>query len=122
MINVMQNIPPHVAAFTASGEVTKTDYETVLIPRIEEVNKIHGHIHFLFELKTDVGNFTAAAWWKDFLIGLRHFSKWKKMAIVSDQKGVEKLSDWISPLLPGETRGFKPEELEQAKIWVAAEN
>ena len=69
MITVMQDIPAHVAAFTASGEVTKTDYDTVLIPRIEEVNKTHGHIHFLFELKTDVSNFTAAAWWKDFLIG-----------------------------------------------------
>jgi len=122
MITVIQDLPAHVAAFTASGEVTKTDYDTVLIPRIEEVNKTHGHIHFLFELKTDVSNFTAAAWWKDFLIGLRHFSKWKKMAIVSDQKGVEKISDWISPIMPGETKGFKPEELEQAKIWVASEN
>ena len=44
------------------------------------------------------------------------------MAIVSDQKAVEKMSDWISPVLPGKTKGFKPEELPQARTWVAEEN
>jgi hypothetical protein len=122
MITLMENIPSYVAGFTASGEVTKTDYEKVLIPRIEEAYKIHGHIHFLFELRTDVGNFTTAAWWNDLMIGLRHFSRWKKMAIVSDQKAVEKMSDLISPVLPGKTKGFKLMDLEQAKTWVAEEN
>jgi hypothetical protein len=56
------------------------------------------------------------------MIGLKHYSKWKKMAIVSDQKAVEKMSDWISPVLPGKTKGFKPEELPQARTWVAEEN
>jgi|SRR5579863_1434180 len=122
MITVMKDIPPHVAGFIASGNVTKADYENVLIPRVEEVNKTHGHIHFLLELRTDVGNFTTAAWWNDLMIGLKHFSKWKKMAIVSDQKAVEKMSDWISPILPGKTKGFKLEELDQARSWVAEEN
>jgi hypothetical protein len=122
MITIMNNIPPYVAGFTASGEVSKTDYENVLIPRIEEVFKKHGHIHFLFELRTDVGNFTTAAWWKDLMVGLKHFSKWKKMAIVSNQKGVEKMTDWISPIIPGTTKGFTLDELDQAKIWVAEEN
>jgi hypothetical protein len=122
MITIMNDIPPYVAGFTASGEVTKTDYEKVLIPRIEEAYKKHGHIHFIFELRTDVGNFTTAAWWKDLMVGLKHFSRWEKMAIVSDQKAVEKISDWISPVLPGTTKGFKLEELEQARNWVAEEN
>lgn len=43
MITVMKNIPSYVAGFTASGDVTKNDYENVLIPRIEEVYKEHGH-------------------------------------------------------------------------------
>jgi hypothetical protein len=72
-------------------------------------------------LETGVGNFTAAAWWKDLMIGLEHFSKWKKMAIVSDQKGVEKISTLISPVLPGQTKGFSLEEIEEAKAWVAQE-
>src|ERR1700733_9770700 len=118
MITLMNDVPPFVAAFIASGEVTKEDYEQVLIPRIEEVYRAHGHIHFLFELKTEVGNFTTAAWWKDLMVGLEHFSKWKKMAIVSDQKAVEKMSSLLSPVLPGETKGFSLQDIEEAKNWV----
>jgi|SRR4051812_4026766 hypothetical protein len=121
MISVMRDIPDYIAGFTARGEVTKEDYEKVLIPRVEEVYKKHGHIHFLFELQTEVGNFTTAAWWKDLMVGLEHFSKWKKMAIVSDQKGVEKISTLISPVLPGETRGFSLQQIDLAKDWVAEE-
>jgi hypothetical protein len=122
MITVMNDIPAYVAGFTANGEVTSDDYEKVLIPRIEEVYRAHGHIHFLFVLKTEVGNFTTAAWWKDLMVGLEHFSKWRKMAIVSNQKVVEKISSLLSPVLPGKTKGFSMEELEEAKNWVAEES
>jgi SpoIIAA-like len=121
MIELHNDLPSYVAAFTASGAVTKADYENVLIPRIEEVYKQHGHIHFLFELKTDVGNFTVNAWWKDLLIGLKHFSNWKRMAIVSDQKFVNEISSALSFVLPGKTKGFSLENIADARIWVAGE-
>ncbi|MCP9752224.1 STAS/SEC14 domain-containing protein [Ferruginibacter sp. HRS2-29] len=46
------------------------------------------------------------------------FTKWKKIAVVSDQSGVEKFTDFFSVLVPGEAKGFKPEELEEAKQWI----
>jgi len=58
----------------------------------------------------------------DALAGLKHLSKWKKMAIVSDQKGVEKITDIISPVIPGESKGFSLAELAAAKNWVSSEN
>ncbi len=121
MITKMINIPDHVAGFTAIGEVTKDDYTQVVNPEIERVLSQHGHIHFLLELQTGTGNFTAGAWMSDALIGLKHLTKWKKMAIVSDQKAVEKITDIISPIMPGETKGFSLSELEAAKQWVSSE-
>ncbi len=121
MISILTELPSHVAGFVADGQVTKEDYENVLIPRIDAVLAQHGHIHFLLELRTDVSNFTAGAWWSDAAMGLKHFSSWKKMAIVSDQQSVEKFSDMFSALLPGKTKGFSLDELEAAKIWVASE-
>lgn len=122
MIELIDDIPPYVAGFTASGEVSKKDYEEVLIPRVEEVFRQHGHIHFLYVLKTDVGNFTVNAWLKDLMIGVKHFPNWKRMAIVSDQSMVNKISSAISILLPGKTKGFSLENLEEAKNWVAGEH
>ncbi len=122
MIQKITGVPDYVAGFTASGKVTRDDYETVVVPEVDKIVNQHGHIHFLLVLGTDVSNFTPGAWMKDALLGVRHLSKWKKMAIVSDQKGVEKITDIISPVIPGESKGFTLDELDQAKTWVSSEN
>ena len=122
MIEKLNGIPDYVAGFNATGKVTKEDYANTVIPEVEKILKQHGHIHFLLVLNTEAGNFTAGAWMNDALIGIKHLSKWKKMAIVSDQKGVEKITDILSPIMPGESKGFALDELEAAKAWVSSEN
>lgn len=121
MITKMNGIPDYVAGFTATGEVTKKDYTDVVFPEVERVLNKHGHIHFLLELETSAGNLTAGAWMSDAMIGLKHLTKWKKMAIVSDQNAVEKITDIISPIMPGESKGFNLSELDEAKEWVSRE-
>ena len=106
MIEKINEVPPYVAGFKATGKVTKDDYTEIVVPEIEKILEQHGHIHFLLVLNTDVGNFTAGAWMSDALVGLKHLTKWKKMAIVSDQKGVEKVTDIISPIMPAKAKGF----------------
>src|SRR5947209_8699561 len=122
MIEKITDIPDYVAGFIASGEVTRQDYENLVVPEIDRLVDKHGHIHFLLVLNTDVGNYTAGAWVKDALVGLKHATKWKKMAIVSDQKGVQKVTDAISPIIPGVSKGFSFDELNVAKSWVSSEN
>lgn len=122
MITKIEDVPTYVAAFKATGKVTKDDYESLVVPEVDKVVKLHGHIHFLLLLETDVSNLTPGAWMKDALMGVKHLSKWKKMAIVSDQKGVEKITDFLSPVIPGESKGFTLSELDAAKQWVSAEN
>ena len=121
MLSLMENMPAYVAAFRATGEVDKDDYATILIPTLERVDKEHGHLHMLMVLETPVKNFTLGAWLQDALIGLKHFRGWKKVAIVTDESGVETFTDKFTSFIPGETKGFKLSELEQAKKWVAAE-
>ena len=41
VIEVLKDFPDNVAAFACHGHLTKTDYETVLIPHIEE--KLNRH-------------------------------------------------------------------------------
>jgi hypothetical protein len=122
MITTINGLPDYVAGFIASGTVTKENYSDTVLPRLKEVIREHGHLHFLLVLETDLGNFTAGAWMSDALAGLQHLFKWKKMAIVSNQKSVEKFTDIISPIMPGESRGFASNELEEAKAWVSRED
>ena len=70
-------------------------------------------------LETGIGNFTLGAWMEDAKVGLKHFTKWKRMAIVTNQKGVERFSDLFGIAVPGSSRGFSLDELDEAVEWVS---
>jgi hypothetical protein len=119
MLSLISGLPAHVVGVKATGEVDKNDFDNVLIPALDELVKRTGEIYYLLQLETPVSEFTAGAWMKDALVGLKHFTKWKKIAVVSDQKGVEKFTDAFSVLVPGKSKGYKPEELDEAKAWIS---
>jgi len=119
MLRYIKDLPGHVVGIHAVGEVSKDDYEKVLIPRLEELVNRQGEINYLLILETDVGNFTAGAWWDDFKLGMKHFTKWNKIAIVTDQKLVEWFSDAFRLFIPGTSRGFSIADLDEAVKWVS---
>lgn len=119
MIEIMPGMPERVAAFKALGKVTKQDYESVVIPAVNNVYKKYGKINFMLELDTDVKNFSAGAWSDDILMGLKHIAHWHKVAIVSEQSAIKKITDIFGHLVPGKYKGFMLTEIEEAKKWVA---
>jgi hypothetical protein len=119
MLQFINDLPPHVVGIHAIGEVTKEDLDKVLIPRIDELVKKQGEINYLLVLETDVQNFTAGAWWNDIKTGIKHFTKWNKIAVVSDQKGVEWFSDMFRFFIPGKSKGFALTELDEAVKWIS---
>jgi len=122
MLQFINDLEPHVVGIHAIGEVTKQDMETVLLPRIDDLVKRQGEINYLLVLETDVKNFTAGAWWDDLKLGLKNFTKWNKIAVVSDQKGVEWFTDAFRFFIPGKSKGFSLDELDEAIKWVTAQD
>lgn len=120
MLTLMNDLPSHVVGVKATGDVGKEDFEKVLIPALEDLVNRTGKINYLLYLDTGISNFTLGAWFKDVQLGLKNFKKWNKMAIVSDQRGVNTFSDVFGYVIPGDSKGFKISELEEAKIWVAS--
>jgi hypothetical protein len=119
MLQLINDLPAHVVGVHAIGKVTVEDYETVLIPRLDELAKQQGNINYLLVLETDVSNFTFAAWWRDLKLGLKHYKEWRKIAIVTDQKGVEWFSDIFCFFIPGRAKGFPLTKLDEAVMWVS---
>ena len=120
MLQILHDVPAHVVGVRAVGQVSKDDYEQTLLPAIEKVAKEYGEINFLMLFETDVQNFTYGAWMQDAKMSLQQFSKWNKIAIVSDQKVVEKFSYIFNYLSPAEAKGFPVSDIALAKTWVAA--
>src|SRR5690606_28052779 len=118
MVEIITGLPEGMVGFRATGEVDKKDYTTIIEPAVDELEERTGKINFLLLLDTDISNYTPGAAFRDFLLGLKHFTKWHKMAIVSDQEGVNKFTDIISVVIPGEAKGFTKNQLEEAKAWL----
>jgi hypothetical protein len=118
MLQFINDLKPHVVGIHATGEVTKQDVETVLMPRIDELVARQGEINYLLVLETDVQNWTVGAWWDDIKIGLKNFTKWNKIAVVSNQKGVQWFTDAFRFFVPGKSKGFALSELSEAVEWV----
>jgi hypothetical protein len=118
MLQFIKDLPEGVVGIRATGEVTGEDYEKGLIPKMEEFVARQGKVNYLLVLETDLRNFKASAWWEDFKLSLKNFTHWKKVAVVSDQKSIEWISDFFRHLIPGESRGYALSELEDAVRWV----
>lgn len=122
MLQFINDLPDNVVGIHAIGEVTKDDFERVLIPKLDDLVKRQGEIHYILVLETEVQNFTLGAWWDDLKVGLKHFTKWKKIAIVTDQKAVEWFTSNVFKFVaPGQSKGFPLGQLDEAVKWVTEE-
>ena len=119
MIEIIKGLSPAVAGFRAIGRVTREDYENVLMPEVDRISKAHEKINFLLILDTEVSNYSLGAWVDDALVGLKHLFKWHRVAIISDQKLVKKITDVFGHLVPGEYKGFLKEDTGSAIKWVS---
>ena len=117
MITIINDAPENVAAFNATGDVTKEDFENLVIPHVKNKVEQFDELNYLLYLDTDLNNFTMGAWLQDALLGIKNLSKWNRAAIVTDKEGVQNFTDIFSVLMPGEFKSFPKENLYNALYW-----
>ena len=81
------------------GEVTKEDFEKLVIPRVKEKVEQFGELNYLLYLDTDLDNFTMGAWLEDLLLGLKNLTNWNRSAIVTDKEGIRDFTSVFSVLM-----------------------
>ncbi|BAV06228.1 SpoIIAA-like [Filimonas lacunae] len=119
MIEILTDVPGNVAGFRAVGEVTKDDFQTTVLPKVDEVVISTGELNYLMIIDTPLSNWTYGAWVQDALLGIQEITKWNRAAIVTDSEALNQFTDIFSILVPGTFRGFLPEQLPEAVEWVA---
>jgi len=118
MIKIMNDLPENVVGISAEGKITGTDYETVLIPALEEKLKANKKIRVLYQLGNNFTGFDMSAMFDDAKIGLKHLSAWDRIALVSDHEMINSVAKFFGHLMTCELRIFKNDELETAKKWL----
>ena len=119
MLKVINDLPGNVLGIEAEGEVTGADYETFLIPAIEEKLKANKKIRFLYYLGPGLTGFSLKAMIDDAGVGIKNLSAWERVALVSDHQFINGFAKFFGHLLPGEVKVFGNAGLDEAKIWIA---
>jgi hypothetical protein len=120
MLQLLSGFPEHVVALAAQGVVTRSDYQTVLIPQVEKALKQHPKVRFYYELGAGFSGIEAGAMWEDLKIGVEHFTRWERIAVVTDVDWIRHAMNAFRLLMPGEIRVFGLAEAPQARTWIAA--
>jgi len=70
-------------------------------------------------IDTPLTNFSGGAWIEDIVLGFKKLTKWNRVAILTEMDTLNWLTDVFSYLVPGEYKGFYPEQLPAAMEWVS---
>ena len=119
MVELLRDFPDYVVAYQASGHVNQSEYETIVMNRVDKVAHRFGAMNFIVRLETGMQNYSLMALIDYVIISFKHIQHWNRMAIVSDQKTVRRFFDVLSPLVPGKIVGFELKDFEKAKTWVS---
>ena len=120
MIEALKDFPPNVIAFACKGQVTRSDYESVLEPAVNRALQQHDKIRLYYEIGTDFTGFDAGAMWEDFKVGVGHLTRWEKIAVVTDVAWIGHTISAFSFLMPGEMKVFPTAQATEARQWISA--
>jgi hypothetical protein len=120
MIEILKNFPDNVIALSCRGQVTKEDYDGVLVPAILEALKRHDKIRLLYTTSADFTGYDPGAIWEDLKIGVEHPTRWERVAVVTDVDWIVQMMRLFSFLVPCPTKLFPTSEFAQAHAWIIA--
>lgn len=119
-VEMIPALPDNVIGFVAKGEVHSDDYEKTIDPAIEEALTGHDKLRLLYVLGADFEGYSGGAAWEDGKLGMRHLTRWEKIAVVADQSWVRHTIDVFGYLMPGKVRTFSLAEEADASEWVTS--
>ena len=121
MIEILRDFPGNVVAVSASGQVSREDYETVLIPAVEAALAGHEKVRVYYELGPRFERMAAGAAWDDLKLGIGHYLRWEAIAVVTDHDWMRHAVDVLRFMVPGQVRAFRMEQAGDARDWITGE-
>ncbi len=122
VIRLLTGFPDNVLAAACEGNVTRQDYDDVLIPAITAALQRHPKLRVYYEITPQFTGIDAGAVWEDFRVGIGNLLRWERMAVVSDVEWIRIAANACRFLMPGTLRVFPVSEATDARRWIFADN
>lgn len=120
MIELIPNLPDRVVGILASGQVTASDYEKVLVPAVEAELAEHGKVRVLYQLGPAFTGFTSGAMWDDMKLGVAHLKAWERIAVVTDVDWIAGATRFFGFAMLCPVKVFPNSDIAAATRWIAA--
>jgi hypothetical protein len=121
MIEVLTGFPPRVVAVACRDQVTRADYETVLVPAVEAALKDHPKIRIYYRVEPGFSGFEPGAMWEDFKVGMQHILRWDRIAVVTDVDWMRWAVLGFRFVVPADLRVFPLAEAAEAEAWITSD-
>jgi hypothetical protein len=123
MLEPIDEMPEGTAGFRATGEVSREEYENILLPWMRAAGDSGQPIRLLFQMGPGFEKFTPGALVTDLTkgapLGIRHWKAWQRMAVVTDVGWARHAVELMGWMAPGELKLYGLDEIDQAKAWLA---
>jgi hypothetical protein len=113
-------MPAGVVGVEAGGKLTAEDYTKVLAPALAAATKDGGQIRIVLFFTGEFDGLEPGAVWQDVKTGLRDWTAWERIALVTDHAWMRDGLRMFAWAVPGEVRAFRAGEREEAIAWAAA--
>lgn len=120
MIEMIPALPDNVIGMIAKGEVTREDYEDVVMPAIDRALESNHKLRLIYVLGADFTGFSGGAMWEDGKLGVEHLTRWERIAVVSDNAWIRHAVNVLGYLIPGEVKVFEVVDEADASAWVTS--
>ena len=118
MIELLKGFPSNVVAISCHGSISAKDYDEVLIPAVERALQDNDKVRMLYEVAPDFTGYEAGAAWEDFKTGMEHFTKWDRIAVITDIEWIAGAVKIFGVFLPSMVRVYPLAEAAQARLWI----
>jgi hypothetical protein len=118
MLTIIEGLPDRVIGIRITDKLRAEDYETQLIPLVNEKLASHPRLDLLCCIDGEWKGMEAGAVWQDLRLGLGKIGHWARMAIVTDIGWMENAIKLFRLFSPGELRHFGSDDYEAARSWV----
>ena len=121
MIQILENFPDEILAIYVEGKITGKEYEHILTPAVEAKLKRHPKIRLFCHVGLSFNGLDFRAVVDDIKMAFQHFTDWEKMAVVSDNKFVNRIAKFLGRFMPIDIPIFHEADMAEARNWITGD-
>lgn len=109
---------PDLLEFRITAPVTAEDYETTLMPAIDEAIVASERVRMLIVMEAGLGDYTLGAMMDDSRVGLKHWRGFDRVAVATGSKSMARAIRAFAVFIPCPVMVFAENELDDARRWL----